>query len=317
MRLAQGMVAPAPDAAGRGTLLGWAASSEGQGMSPAIWGSITAVTWGSADFLARFTGQRLGLVTALCGMMTASCLLLLAYAFAIEMPWVLSAERWWAPLGAGVFIVGATLLLYWGLVRGPISVVSPIVAAYPLFSLVFAVIGGVRPELLQWLAMAVVMLGVVLVARYGGEADAAAKGAPGGLPATVAISVGSAFTFALGIWFLQQAQATYGELQCLIVIRLVGVASTVALLLGLPRARQRVPLGWWPLLALQGLLDGGAYLALQAGTRGAGAEVAVVVASTFCLVPVLLARFVLREAIQPLQWAGILLVIAAIAFLSS
>lgn len=286
-------------------------------MSPAIWGSITAVSWGSADFIARFTGQRLGLMTALCGMMSASCLLLLAYAFASGMPWVLEGAEPWAPLGAGVFIVIGTLLLYLGLMRGPISVVSPIVAAYPVFSLAFAVVGGVRPELLQWGAMGGVMLGVVLVARYGGEADEAARNAPGGLPATVAISLAAAFTFALGIWFLQRAQVVWGELQCLIVIRVLGVVATGAILLAVPRSRQPVPLGWWPVLALQGLLDGGAYLALQAGTRGADAEIAVVVASTFCLVPVLLARIVLREAVQPLQWLGILLVVAAVAYLSS
>jgi len=285
-------------------------------MSPALWGTVTAVAWGSADFLARFTGRRLGLVAALCGMMCASCLLLVAYAFASGMPWVLTAAAWWAPLGAGVFIVGATLLLYWGLVRGPISVVSPIVAAYPLFSLIFAVIDGVRPELWQWLAMTGVMLGVLLVARYGRDADQAALRAPGGLPATLLISLASAFAFALGIWFLQRSQPVYGELQSLIAVRLVGVVATLLALLALPRHRQPVPLGWWPILALQGLLDGGAYLALQVGSRGEGAEIAVVVASTFCLVPVILARLVLREAVTLPQWGGIALTVACIAYLS-
>lgn len=286
-------------------------------MPAAFWGTVTAITWGSADFIARFTGGRLGLLTALCGMMAASCLLLAAYAFATGMPWVAPGEDWWAPLGAGVFIVLGTLLLYWGLVRGPVSVVSPIVAAYPVFSLTFAVLEGAHPELLQWLAMAGVLVGVAVVARYGREADSHARDRPGGLPVTVALSLGSAFTFALGIWFLQKSQPIYGELQSLIAVRVLGAFGTLLLLFLLPGHRRPVPWRWWPVLALQGLLDGGAYLALQLGSRGPDAAVAVVVASTFCIVPVLLARIVLREAVTLPQWGGIALTVASVAILSA
>lgn len=286
-------------------------------MPAAFWGTVTAITWGSADFIARFTGGRLGLLAALCGMMAASCLLLVAYAFATGMPWVAPGEDWWAPLGAGLFIVAGTLLLYWGLVRGPVSVVAPIVAAYPLFSLGFALLEGVRPDLLQWLAIAGVLIGVAVVARYGREADAEAQARPGGLPFTVALSIGSAFTFALGIWFLQRSQPIYGELQSLIAVRVLGAFGTLLLLFLLPGQRRPVPWRWWPVLAVQGLLDGGAYLALQIGSRGPDATIAVVVASTFCVVPVLLARIVLREAITLPQWAGIVLVVASVAVLSA
>jgi len=286
-------------------------------MPAAFWGTVTAISWGSADFIARFTSERLGLLAALCGMMVASCLLLVAYAFATGMAWVAPGEAWWAPLGAGVFIVAGTLLLYWGLVRGPISVVSPIVGGYPVFSIGFALLEGLRPDLLQWLAMGGVMLGVAVVARYGRDADVRAEAQPGGLPATVLIAVGSAFGFALGIWFLQRSQPVYGELQSLISVRVFGAFATLLLLFLLPKHRQPVPWRWWPVLALQGLLDGGAYVAIQLGSRGPDAAVAVVVASTFCLVPVLLARIVLRERVSLPQWGGIALVVAAVATLSA
>jgi drug/metabolite transporter (DMT)-like permease len=100
-------------------------------------------------------------------------------------------------------------------------------------------------------------------------------------------------------------------------VRVFGAFVTLLLLFLLPRHRQPVPLRWWPVLALQGLLDGGAYLALQVGSRGPDAAVAVVVASTFCVVPVLLARLVLREAIALAQWGGIALVVASVAVLSA
>ena len=286
-------------------------------MPAAFWGTVTAISWGSADFIARFTSGRLGLLAALCGMMVASCVLLVAYALASGMPWVAPGEAWWAPLGASVFIVVGTLLLYWGLVRGPISVVSPIVAAYPVFSIGFALAEGLRPDLLQWLAIGGVLLGVAVVARYGRDADSRAEAPPGGLPLTVLIAIGSAFTFALGIWFLQRSQPVYGELQSLIAVRVFGALATLLLLFLLPSHRKPVPWRWWPVLAFQGLLDGGAYLAIQIGSRGPDAAVAVVVASTFCLVPVLLARLVLREAITLPQWLGIALTAASVAVVSA
>ncbi len=77
-----------------------------------------------------------------------------------------------------------------------------------------------------------------------------------------------------------------------------------------------IPLRWWPLLGLQGLLDGGAYLALLAGSEGPGSAVTVVVASGFGAVTVLLARVFLREAMTWGQWAGIVLVVGGVAVLS-
>ncbi len=77
-----------------------------------------------------------------------------------------------------------------------------------------------------------------------------------------------------------------------------------------------VPLRWWPLLGLQGLLDGSGYLALLAGSEGPGSAIVVVVASGFSAVTVLLARVFLREPMTWGQWAGIVLVVGGVAVLS-
>ena len=88
---------------------------------------------------------------------------------------------------------------------------------------------------------------------------------------------------------------------------------------GLP-FRRRPPVmqrRWWPLLALQGLLDGAGYLALLVGSEGPGSAVAVVVASAFGAVTVVLARLFLREAMTWPQWVGIALVVGGVAVLSA
>jgi len=77
-----------------------------------------------------------------------------------------------------------------------------------------------------------------------------------------------------------------------------------------------MPVRWWPFLALQGLLDSAAYVALFTAAGQPGAEMAVVVSSGFSAVTVLLARFILREAMSWAQWAGIVAIIGGVALLS-
>ena len=123
---------------------------------------------------------------------------------------------------------------------------------------------------------------------------------------------GAALTFSVTIAVAQQASHLYGELQTVALSRWVSLLACVALFL-VRRQAPRVPLRWWPWIGLQGLLDGGAYVALLAGSQGPGAEIAVVVGSGFGAVTVLLARVVLREAMTWAQWAGIAAIVAGVA----
>jgi drug/metabolite transporter (DMT)-like permease len=77
-----------------------------------------------------------------------------------------------------------------------------------------------------------------------------------------------------------------------------------------------LPMRWWPLLILQGLLDAGAYLALLAGSHGENNEITAVIASAFSAVTVLLAWLILREAMTWRRWSGVALIICGVAVLS-
>jgi drug/metabolite transporter (DMT)-like permease len=142
---------------------------------------------------------------------------------------------------------------------------------------------------------------------------------------TIGLALGAALSFAATIVVAQQASHLYGELQTVALSRWVSLAACALLLLvrreapeapgGAPGA-PRIPLRWWPWIGLQGLLDGGAYIALLAGSQGPGAEITVVVGSGFGAVTVLLARFVLREAMTWAQWAGIAAIVGGVAVLS-
>jgi drug/metabolite transporter (DMT)-like permease len=245
---------------------------------------------------------------------SAVSLTLIVWLGGVAMVW--DRSGWWLVVLTGLGIMVATLLLYRGLARGPVTVVAPIAGSYPALNVALAVALGARPAVLDWAAMLAVMLGVIVVARAARSFEDPAGYTRAQLRFTVALALGAALAFAATIAVAQQASFIYGELQTIALARWVSLLACAALLL-LRREVPRIAARWWPWIALQGLLDGGAYVALLAGSQGPGAEIAVVVGSGFGAVTVLLARLVLREAMTRAQWGGTAAIVAGVAVLSS
>lgn len=284
-------------------------------MNAALWGSITALGWGTGDFVARYTGRALGTPVALAGMLLVSGLALTPFV------WSARGALAWHPVGgplaivAGIGITFATLLLYGGLARGPVTVVAPITACYPAIAMLIAVARGARPGPLEWLAIGIVLVGVVVVARFAAEDDGKQGYSHAQVRGAVLIGLAAASAFAVTVMVAQEAAKYYGELPSLWIARWVGLACLLPIV-ATRRRRLRIPPRWWPALCLQGLLDSGGYFALFAATARPGAELAVVVSSGFSAVTVLLARFILREAMTVAQWLGIAAIVGGVAMLA-
>jgi drug/metabolite transporter (DMT)-like permease len=83
------------------------------------------------------------------------------------------------------------------------------------------------------------------------------------------------------------------------------------------RARPTIPIAWWPLVTLQGMMDTSGYLFLYQGSYGEDAEIAAVTASAFGAVTTILARIFLKERMPLVQWIGIACIFAGVAVLSA
>jgi uncharacterized membrane protein len=274
-------------------------------MNPIILGAIAALCWGSADFAARFTGRALGPARALFAVMLAGALALTTVAGA--PPWPPSP---WA-VANGLAVVAAMLLFYEALRRGSISRVVPLVGAFPAWTVALMVaFEGARPSPVAWLAMATTMAGVWLVARYAiaGENPAEPAGS-----LVVPLSLGSSLLFGLAMVLGQHSAAVHGEVAALAAARWVGTLA----LLPAPLGGGRIPCRWLPVLALQGLADAGAFLALMAAGGGEAGAAATVVSSGFGLVAIALARLFLKERLAPLQWGGVTMVFCGVAALAA
>ncbi|MDJ0955831.1 MAG: DMT family transporter [Arenicellales bacterium] len=284
-------------------------------MPPVVGGGLTALGWGSADFIARFTGQALGYATALFGMLVASAIILTLLVWYWGLQFEASAAGWSLSIVYGIFLLFATLLLYNGLARGPVTVVAPIVGSFPAFNLIIALFLGTRPSSAQWASALLVMAGVIIVARSAEHYEEEEIYSKEHLSKTIMLALGSSLLFGLTVAAGQEAGARFGETQTVFVGRWVAVACCITLFVWQQNI-PTVPWRWWPVLVCQGVLDGGAYLALLAGSQGAGSALTAVVASTFSAVTVVLARVILRESMSWLQWGGIVAIVSGVAMLS-
>ena len=277
-------------------------------MNPFFWGLGSAVTWGSADFVARISGRAIGPVSSVFGMFLAGSIMLSLWIVLADVPLVWVSDGYvWAAL-AGACTAAGTWLLYASLSRGPVSVASPLVASFPVFIVLGGLVLGIVPKTEEWVGMIVVMAGVWIVARTGhGEVDQTVAGR-GGLWLTVVYGLSASLVMAMALLFAREASVHYGEIQTTWFVRIFAFVS-FGLYIAVLRLRLSVPIRWWPAVASQGALDTAGWIIFLIGGVGAGAPLAAVGAAPLTVVTVLLARIILKEAIPIGQWAGIFFVV--------
>ena len=276
-------------------------------------GLASALGLGTADFMARFSARALGASLTYAVVLLIGALATTIWIFAT------SAELVWSPYGCGVAVIHGIsvsvmcILLYEGMARGPIAVVAPIVATHPVPVLAVNVLMGVRPSAVEWGAMAIVIVGGVLISRHAiSEVEPSEAKAN---RTTLLIALGACLAYVAIVLTAQAATPIIGELETMWIGRWSGLAF-IALVLVIQGVRLQVPLTWWPFVGLQGGLDSLGYLAFLAGANTAAPHVTMVVASAFSVVTVLLAWVIIKEQITPMQWAAIALIALGTAVLS-
>ena len=278
-------------------------------MGQIFWGALSATSLGTADFLAGVTSRTLGYVSALFWVYIVSCIGLTAYVLITGLPLTIAADGQWSIILFGAMNTVAMLMLYKALARGPLSVAAPIVAAHPVFVVMFAFAIGSRPGSTQWLGIVLATLGAIMIARAATN-DSVSNRFP-----TVILTTGACLAYAVLIIAGQHAVSIHGEVHTLWLGRITALI-TLVMFLGVKRTKVTSPGRWWPLLCIQGTLDFGGLLFLFFGSHGEHAEITAVVASLFGAITVLLARIILKERMSRFQWSGVVLVFLGVACLS-
>ncbi len=280
-------------------------------MNTLFLGLIAAFCWGFHDICVRFLSQKAPVsacifIVLLTGLLFHTGLMATTGQFA-----PIPAQAVWLSLGAGVFFVIATYGLYYAFQRGPVRLVAPLIAAYPILSVSWAALQGTSISTLQWAAVFAVVSGVAIVAALSDDStDAVPPKGPTILYSLIA-TVGFAGTFALG----QRAADLSHEMPSTWVTRIMAVALVVALGVLLKQSfwPGRKALPW---LIAMGIADGVALLCvLSAGTLP-DPQYAAVTSSMFGLLTILMAWGLLKERMTLPQWGGCLVAFAGVGYLA-
>ena len=286
-------------------------------------GLLTAVSWGSSDFLARFATRRIGTLRATLYMQLLGFALLSA-----ALPYLggwqhLADGSGWRPwawgISAGVLNTFATLSLYRSFEIGRMAVVAPVSAAYPVVTVLLSVLTGERLTLARVLGIVSALAGAVLVARAETSAESetdtetAARQRAGLAWAVVALCALGVMFWLLGVRIIPAV----GALPTVWLIRMVSGAVTLAVILLTKQPAALPGRGSLPFIAGMAALDTTAYALNNKGMQLEQVSIVSVLASLYGAVTVAYAALLLRESISRWQWLGIAAVFAGIILISS
>jgi drug/metabolite transporter (DMT)-like permease len=292
-------------------------------MITAILGLLTAVVYGSADFVAAMATRRIRVLAVTAGSSITGLVALIAMVPIFGVDFSQNAISW--GFAAGLFSVTALITLYASLAIGPISIISPLGAL--ISAIVPAIIGvvfmGEEFSATGWLAIFIGLIAVVLIGMVPDSTGARPQ-----LEA-ILLAIAAGVSIGLAVSSLAQSPADSGIAP---VITMRGTAAAILLLLNVPwiialiRKRETIVKpgdesngtsnGLIGLIALAGVFDAAANVLFTLASRSGSLTVAGVLTALYPLGTILLARLVLGEKITRLQAIGISLALGASALLA-
>jgi drug/metabolite transporter (DMT)-like permease len=284
-------------------------------------GLLTALTWGGADFIARFATHRIGALRSMLYMQVIG-FLLLSFLLPVLGGWGHLADgSGWQPWAWG-FLAGCLnavsgLALYRAFEIGKMAVVAPLSASYPALTLLLSWMTGDRLSAVRVAGILFTLIGVVVVAggeKTPDENDAAAVQRSG---RGIGLAIFAAVGFALLFWLLgNRVIPRAGAVQTVWMIRLTSSLFTAAAIL-IAKQPMRLPRGEvrWMVLGMGGF-DTGAFVLSNLGMKMEQVAVISVLGSLYGAVTVGLAAIFLREHVSRWQWTGIVTIFVGIFLIS-
>jgi len=260
-----------------------------------------AVLYGGGDFLGGMATRRAHVLTVLTLVETTGVIVALAAAVLSSGPASLAGLTW----GVSAGLVGGLglIIFYTGLAAGPMSVVAPVSGLVAtVLPVAVALAEGERPAAGVYAGALLCLVAIVLASAAG---DTGPAGRPGRLGRAIAYGTASGASFGLFFLLIRNAGQS-GELWPVAAGRIgelaIVLAAAAVLRPGLPRG-----VGGSITLAAAGAgaIDVLANICYVAATRIGAFGLAVVLASLYPGVTVLLARVVLGERLRWVQRVGL------------
>jgi len=194
---------------------------------PVLLGLVTALCWGTSDYLSRSQSERVGHYNTVVYMHVTTLIILLVLLPALTPSISLTPSTGLALVAAGILNFFAFIYLYRAFHKGVVSVVAPVAYTYPVVTTILSVLFlGVVLAPTRVASIGCVIAGVVLLSTRASELRRfrSGSGRPG-LTAGVASAVVSSVFF--GIVYVGIGYATPVAGYVLPVVLLRGVGAIV------------------------------------------------------------------------------------------
>ncbi|MGH3104503.1 MAG: EamA family transporter [Gaiellaceae bacterium] len=267
-----------------------------------------SLSWGVGDFIGGVKSRSLPVLSVLLVSMPAG-MMLMAVLVAIRGQGPPEATFALYAALAGVAGAAGLAALYRGMALGAISVVAPISATAPLIPVAVGLARGERPGALQFVGIALALIGIGLT-----SIEAGADGLPSRLAAGAGLGMLAALGF--GVFFIAVDAASGDDaLWPVLVLRATASVLVVAVVLVV---RPRLPHGRADLsmLVAVGAFDVAANGFFAAASSRGLVSIVSVLASLYPLVTIALAYVVLHERIAQTQRAGVVAALAGAVLIS-
>lgn len=280
------------------------------------WGLLSALLYGTTDFIARFASKSEGVLRTMFYGQVLIASTVGAYLLVTGVKVAAGPAAWAALLVSDVALLLATACLYHAVAVGKLSTIVPVVAGYGAVGALLSIAAGDRLSPLSGAGLALAAVGAVLSAvpareRKPVDGSSIKGGNPGVTPA-----MGAAVLYGFGFWLQgRHAVAELGALFALWSYYALGVVSMLALaVLGgyrlRPPSRRTAPAVFGTALCAFG-----GYLALVLGQSSGQVAVVTALSASASAVTVLLARAFLGERIAAIGGLGLTAVICGLVLL--
>lgn len=266
---------------------------------------LAAAAWGGGDFSGGVASKRASVFRVVAGAHFVGLLSMLLMAWLTGEPVPPRADLLWGVF-AGVSGAFGIVALYKALAVGRMGVIAPVASVVTgIFPVLFSMRTEGLPDRVQMLGFALALLSIWLVARPNGLWDSQS-----GLG--LAVFAGLMF----GLFLVGGKQSGHhGVFWPLVAARSVSTALMLVIVALAPRDPQPLRPALWPMV-FSGLLDSAGNALFIAATRHGRLDVSAILSSLYPASTVILARVLLKEKVSPMQGAGIVGALAAVALIS-
>ena len=272
---------------------------------PVVLALLSSLVWGLADFLGGTLSKRRKALAVIGGSQSFGLFFSSTLALALGY-WSWNSTVWFNGAIAGAMGLLGLVGFYTALATGQMGIVAPISSLSAVVPVTIGLVLGERPASIQLVGIAVALVGVILASgpELNGKVD----------PRPVFLALFAALTFGICVYFMAKGgqinpTMTIVSMRATQFIVVAVIAVALRSLGGLVKPDL-------PILAAIGITDAGANILFAFAASLGLLSVVAVLGSLYPIVTVLLAWWIHKVRLIPIQYLGIVFTFSGVALIS-